>query len=172
MYADITLWISVIIRLVQRNANQVIWVPILYVEASMVTAAQTCLPTQQLQPFSFVHKIDQYTCTCYGLIHNLTGFEAGWPNSWLKLICWPTLKPRGTVAENEHNATQHKCTCAVAIALQSWCLIKRSHGLLLWNCNLTLKTVSNGTFAEIVEGWLSPPSTCCTVAIAVLHHVG
>ena len=53
------------------------------------------------------------------------------------------------MAESKNNATQNKCIRAVAIALL-WCLIKLNCGLLLWNFNLALKTVSNGAFAEIV----------------------
>ena len=56
------------------------------------------------------------------------------------------------MAESENNATQRKCIRAVAIALQSWCLIKLSHGLFLWNFNLALETVNNGTFVKIVGG--------------------
>ena len=77
--------------------------------------------------------------------------------SWLtrfmtKSICLPALKPAGAVAESENDATQHECIRAVAIALQSWCLIKLSRGLLLRNFDLALETVSNGTFVEIVRG--------------------
>ena len=56
------------------------------------------------------------------------------------------------MAESENDATQCEYIYAVAIALQFWCLIKLSHSLLLRNFNLALKTVSNGTFAEIVRG--------------------
>ena len=54
------------------------------------------------------------------------------------------------MAESENDATQHECICAVAIAMQSWCLIKLSRGLLLWNFDLTLEAVSNGAFAELI----------------------
>ena len=57
------------------------------------------------------------------------------------------------MAESENDATQHhECIRAVAIALQSWCLIKLSRGLLLRNFDLVLETVSNGAFAGIVGG--------------------
>ena len=68
------------------------------------------------------------------------------------LTRFKTERSAGIVAESENNATQHKCICAVAIALQSWCLIKLSRGLLLRNFDLALETVSNGAFAEIVGG--------------------
>ena len=45
----------------------------------------------------------------------------------------------------------YKCIHAVAIALQSWCLIKLSRGLLFQNFDLALETVSNGAFVEIAE---------------------
>ena len=56
------------------------------------------------------------------------------------------------MAESENDATQRECICAVTIALQSWCLIKLSCGLLLRNFDLALETVSNGAYAEIVGG--------------------
>ena len=91
-----------------------------------------------------------------------------------KLTCWPTLKLRGQLVPRLRVRTmpQHECIRAVAIALHSWCLIKLSRCLLLQNFDLALETIGNGAFVEIVGGWLSPPSTCCTVAIAVLHHAG
>ena len=63
-----------------------------------------------------------------------------------------TERSAGTMAESENDATQRKCVHAVAIALQSWCLIKLSRGLLLWKFDLALETVSNGAFVEIVGG--------------------
>ena len=68
------------------------------------------------------------------------------------LTCFKTERSAGAVAESKNNATQRECVCAVAIALQYWCLIKLSHGLLFQDFNLTLETVSNGAFAEIVRG--------------------
>ena len=72
------------------------------------------------------------------------------------LTRFKTKRSVGAVAERENDATQHECIFAVAIALQSWCLIKLSRGLLLQNFDLALKTVSNGrgngAFAEIVGG--------------------
>ena len=56
------------------------------------------------------------------------------------------------MAESENDATQHECIRAVAIALQSWSLIKLNRGPLLWNFDLALETVSNGTLMEIVGG--------------------
>ena len=103
--------------------------------------------------------------------------QLDWLQNWLtrfmtKLICWPALKTErsaGAVAESEKDAiidaTQRECIHAVAIALQSWCLIKLRSGLLLQNFGLALETVSNGAFAEIIGVWLSLPSMCCTVAI-------
>ena len=61
------------------------------------------------------------------------------------------MRSAGTVAESKNDATQRKCIHAVAIALQSWCLIKLSHGLLLQNLNLALETVINGTFVDIAR---------------------
>ena len=55
------------------------------------------------------------------------------------------------MAESENDATQRESIRAVAIALQSWCLIKLNHGLLLCNFDLALEPVSNGVFAEIVR---------------------
>ena len=57
------------------------------------------------------------------------------------------------MAESENDATQRECICAVAIALQFWCLLKLSRGLLLWNFDLALETVSNDVFAEIIGFW-------------------
>ena len=54
------------------------------------------------------------------------------------------------MAESENDAIQRESIRAVAIALQSWCLIKLNCGLLLRNFDLALKAVSNGAFAEIV----------------------
>ena len=54
------------------------------------------------------------------------------------------------MAESENDATQRESIRAVAIALQSWCLIKLNRGLLLRNFDLALEAVSNGAFAEIV----------------------
>ena len=54
------------------------------------------------------------------------------------------------MAESENDATQRESIHAVAIALQSWCLIKLNSGLLLRNFDLALEAVSNGAFAEIV----------------------
>ena len=68
------------------------------------------------------------------------------------LTRFKTERSVGTVAESENDATQCECIYAVAIALQFWCLIKLSRSLLLRNFNLALKTVSNGTFVEIVRG--------------------
>ena len=51
------------------------------------------------------------------------------------------------MSENENDATQRESIRAVAIPLQSWCLIKLSHGLLLQNFDLALEAVSNGAFA-------------------------
>ena len=59
------------------------------------------------------------------------------------------------MAESENDATRTARVYtgqAVAIVLQSWCLIKLSRGLLLRNFDLALETVSNGTFVEIVRG--------------------
>ena len=76
------------------------------------------------------------------------------------------------MAESENDATQRESIRAVAIPLQSWCLIKLNRGLLLRNFDLALEAVSNGAFAVSSESDWRPPSTSCTVAIAVLHHVG
>ena len=94
---------------------------------------------------------------CYSMTYNLTGFEASrrlWSGStgfWNRAVSWH-------LTENENDVTystrQQECICAVAIALQSWCLIKLSHGLLLQNFDLALEVVSNGAFAEIVGEWL------------------
>ena len=54
------------------------------------------------------------------------------------------------MAESENDATQRECIRVVAIALQSWYLIKLSRSLLLRNFELALEIVSNGTFVEIV----------------------
>ena len=57
------------------------------------------------------------------------------------------------MAESEKDVTQLKCIRAVAIALQSWCLIKLRCGLSLQNHDLSLETVQhNDAFAEIVGG--------------------
>ena len=56
------------------------------------------------------------------------------------------------MAQSENDATQRKCIRAAAIALQSWCLIKLSCGLLFLNFDLALETVINGAFVEIVGG--------------------
>ena len=53
------------------------------------------------------------------------------------------------MAESENDATQRESIRAVAIPLQSWCLIKLNRGLLR-NFDLALEAVSNGAFAEIV----------------------
>ena len=113
---------------------------------------------------------------CYGPIHNLTGFEAGrrlWSRStgfeagqpaskpvdpiydWIDLLThFETERSAGTVAESENDATQRESIRAVAITLQSWCLIKLNRGLLLRNFDLALEAVGNGAFAEIVGEWL------------------
>ena len=54
------------------------------------------------------------------------------------------------MAESENDATQRESIRAVAITLQSWCLIKLKSGLLLHNFDLALEAVSNGAFAEII----------------------
>ena len=55
------------------------------------------------------------------------------------------------MAESKNDATQHESIHAIAIALQSWCLIKLIRSLLLQNFDLALEAVSNGAFAEIVR---------------------
>ena len=91
------------------------------------------------------------------------GLKASWHDSWLNwlLTRFKTKRSAGAVAESKNKATYHECIRAVARALQSWCLIKLSRGLLFRYLDLALETVSNGTFVEIVKGWLSLPSTCC-----------
>ena len=79
------------------------------------------------------------------------------------------------MTESENDATQRKYVHAVAITLQSRCLIKLSHGLLLGNFNLAFEVVSNSIFVEIVE--VTEPAEYMlykvyTVAIAHLHHAG
>ena len=66
------------------------------------------------------------------------------------LTSFETERSAGAVAESENDAIQRESICAVAIALQSWCLIKLNRGLLLRNFDLQLEAVSNGAFAEIV----------------------
>ena len=56
------------------------------------------------------------------------------------------MRSAGAMAESENDATQREYIRAVATALQSWCLIKLSHGLLLQNFDLALETVGNGAF--------------------------
>ena len=62
------------------------------------------------------------------------------------------MRSAGVVAESENDATQLECIRAVAIALQSWCLLKLS---LLQNFDLALKTVSNDAFVKTVRECLS-----------------
>ena len=65
------------------------------------------------------------------------------------LTRFETERSAGAEAESEKDATQRESIRAVAIALQSWCLIKLNRGLLC-NFDLALEAVSNGAFAEIV----------------------
>ena len=66
------------------------------------------------------------------------------------LTRFETERKAGAVAESENDATQHESIRAVAITLQSWCLMKLNRGLLLRHFDLALEAVSNGAFAEIV----------------------
>ena len=101
-----------------------------------------------------------------------TGFEAGLHDSWLNWFAdlFQAKRSAGAMAESAKDATRCECIRAVATALQSWCLIKLNHCLLLWNFDLVLGTV-NDAFSDIVGGWLSLSRTCCTVAIGVLDKV-
>ena len=65
------------------------------------------------------------------------------------------MRSASAMAESESDATQRECILAVAIALQSWCLIKLNCGLLLQNFDLALETVGNGAFVEIIKGCLA-----------------
>ena len=68
------------------------------------------------------------------------------------LTRFKTERSAGAMAGNENDATQRKCIHVVEIALQSWCLIKLSRGLLLRNFDLAFETVINGAFVRLSEG--------------------
>ena len=120
-------------------------------------------------------------CTSAKAIHSLTGFEAGrwlwsrleagWPDLWLNLFA-DSLRNRkiswrlGCERERCHTAQVYMC---VTIALQSWCLIKLSCGLL--SPELWLST-RNSQQWHLCEEWHEPAEYACfTVAIAVLDKV-
>ena len=77
------------------------------------------------------------------------------------------------MADSKNIATQCECICAVAIALQSWGLIKLSRGLILRNFDLALEQSAMAPACGDRQRVIEPAEYMLySAVIAVLHHAG